>query len=578
MKVINSNQAIFNDSKLLSPENQHFIHNHALAEEKLNNALSLLNVGIWEYDALLNKIQFTRSYAALIGVEYDKLKDIDLVSFLSSYIHADDLKPAVEMLAKLNTKSDARLELTLRIKNGEDSYKYINHIIKLSDKNDKGFGTYYRGVARDISDLESQKNNTIDLQAQLNNYNIKYSERVKEQELLYSVFDIFNKNRNINSVLGLIAKQIPYGSQLNNQIAARINYGENVYMSVNFKETSTFLKSEFKSLSGIKGNIEVFYSLNPDQKNIGPAFNEAVNLINALSIMLKAWIDKRETEKELENMLVELEYKIEDRTNELKTAHKKLSDAYKDISDSILYAKNIQTAILPSNENFDKFFKESLLFYKPKDVVSGDFYWTHKKDNKIFLVSADCTGHGVPGALMSMVGIQLLNFIITDKNILDPGTILQEIDTSIKNIFHQNDSKMRDGMAISLCVIDTDNNSITFSGAQNNAYILRDGKVIVLEANRYSIGGGEFESKKTFTNHILTLQENDSIFMFSDGLPDQFGGEKGKKLMKKNLLEFLLSIQNTNMENQNKAIEKFYTNWKGDNFQVDDITVIGVKL
>ncbi len=563
---------------LHSPKDNRFLHNNSLFEDKLGNALTILDAGIWEYDPIINKVLFTRSYASLIGVNYTKLKDMDGFSFLSSYVHKDDLKTAIDSFTLLNQKQEGKIEFTLRVNNDLGQEKHIHHIIKLTTKNHKGVGTYYSGIARDISETVALSNNYTLTQNQLNTIQLKYTERIKEQELLYTLFEIFNKHKNIHIVLGLIAKAIPNGCQFSDKISARINYKDNVYTSDLFFETKTELKSTFTTLSNYTGKIEVFYDLPENQTELGPACLEAHNLINALSFMLKAWLDKRETEKELENMLVDLENKIEVRTLELTNANKKLSEAHKDINDSIRYAKNIQSAMLRPKEYFKNYFEEILLFYKPKDIVSGDFYWIHKQDNKTFIVSADCTGHGVPGALMSMIGMQLLNFIVIDKKIQEPRLILHEIDASINNIFNQNENKMRDGMAISLCVIDHKTNKLTFSGAQNDGYIFREQSYTTLKANNFPIGGGDLGTEKVFSETEYSLMPGDTLYLFTDGLPDQFGGLKGKKLMKKNLLQFLLSLQHQPMKSQNESVENFFENWIGDNFQVDDVTLLGIKF
>lgn len=555
-----------------------FYPNNSLYEEKLNNAVDLLEIGLWEFDPVLNKILLTSSYANLLQMNFSVLKGIDTYTFLNTLVHKDDLKSVLNVLTMLNNKTDGKFEFTIRVKTGNDTYKWIQHIIKLSNKNSKGIGINYSGIAKDVTEFVTLNHNLTELEDSLKQADIKYTERVKEQELLYNLFGVFNKHRNINTVLTQIAKLVPTGCHVENKVSARITYKNKSFLSTNFNESEIKINSSFSTLSGFHGNIEVFYESASDNGNIGPFVQESRNLIEAISFMLKSWLDKRETEKELENMLVELECKIEDRTTELTNAHKKLSEAHKDISDSINYAKKIQGAMLPKQEQFNKVFNESLLFYKPKDIVSGDFYWMYEENNKVFVLTADCTGHGVPGALMSMIGIQLLDFIIIDKKIEEPDLILNELDASINKIFNKTDSKMRDGMAISLCVIDKTNNTISFAGAQNNAYILRNNEIITLEVDRMPIGGGESDCVKSFNKLVLPYYDNDRIYMFTDGLPDQFGGEKGKKLMKKNLLKFIQTQQNESFLDQNKNFEQFYETWKGDNFQVDDITVIGMKL
>jgi serine phosphatase RsbU (regulator of sigma subunit) len=271
-----------------------------------------------------------------------------------------------------------------------------------------------------------------------------------------------------------------------------------------------------------------------------------------------------------------------------KKANSALSEAYKqievknkDITDSINYSKRIQEAMLPSSKLKYKLFKDIFILYKPKDIVSGDFYWYTEKNGKRFIAACDCTGHGVPGALMSMIGNNILNQIVSEKGITEPNEILSQLNYEIKKSLKQNQkSETKDGMDIALVCLKP-NNEIEFAGAQRPLWIIRsNGTFEDIKANKFSIGGmhTENEEDKLFDKHTIQLQENDSIYLFTDGFADQFGGKEGKKFMSKRLKEILIANYSLPMTNQESLLEKSLNDWKGNIEQVDDVLVIGVKI
>jgi serine phosphatase RsbU (regulator of sigma subunit) len=408
----------------------------------------------------------------------------------------------------------------------------------------------------------------------------KYNERVKEQKLLYFLFNLLDTSKSINSVLQAVVDNLPAGSRFPEEICARIVFNSIEYKTEDFVESIYSLISCFETAGGKKGKIEIYYRSELINKNIGPSFIESHLLIDGISKMLNNWLNRRETEQDLEKTLVYLETEIENRTQQLVTANEKLSEVNKDINDSINYANRIQRAILPPNDIINNLFNESFVLYKPKDIISGDFYWLHKTADKIFYACADCTGHGVPGALMSMVGHQLLDHIITGRNFIEPDEILEEVDLAIIKLFNKSplSDHLRDGMAMSLCVIDVKEKRISFSGALNNAYMFNDSEIITLIADRRSIGGNEGCKGKKFTRTVKNYFSGDLVYMFTDGFADQFGGTKEKKLMRKNLLSLIDKNKHESMDVQNKIFESFFEKWKGNSFQVDDVTLLGIKL
>ncbi|HTF03902.1 MAG TPA: response regulator [Bacteroidia bacterium] len=227
----------------------------------------------------------------------------------------------------------------------------------------------------------------------------------------------------------------------------------------------------------------------------------------------------------------------------LQAAYSEIAQMHKDITDSIDYACRIQTSMLPNKKALKTYIPDSLIVYKPKDVVSGDFYWFKEVDGKIVVVVADCTGHGVPGALMSMVGNNLLNEIISGRMITEPAEILTELHTGVRSLLKQDtdENPSQDGMDISICTIDKQNKLIEFAGANHNLFFFRERTLNLIKGDRKSVGGYQRETERVFTNYQLRYHPGDTLYMFSDGYADQFGGRKQKRMHTRNLVRLLHS-------------------------------------
>jgi len=326
--------------------------------------------------------------------------------------------------------------------------------------------------------------------------------------------------------------------------------------------------------------------------------------------------DKALLEKQVKDRTQEIEFK----NIELLETNKIVEFKNKEITDSIVYAKHIQQAILPSNARFKEAFPESFVLYKPKAIVSGDFYWfsdiTNLKESKgethlhfqapredeninsgsnelhkghtadsakIILAVADCTGHGVPGAFMCMVGNSLLNQIINLERVFEPSKILDLLHRGVQELLKQNETEARDGMDISICSIDKITGLVKYSGALRPFYLFRkitndEFSFETFSPDKFAIGGRQMEGRGDFTGHETTLNKGDTLFLFSDGYPDQFGGPLGKKIMTKKFKEFLHSIQSLTMEEQGEKMDNFFEEWKGNTEQIDDVLVVGIRF
>ncbi|MBL4624267.1 MAG: SpoIIE family protein phosphatase [Flavobacteriales bacterium] len=259
-------------------------------------------------------------------------------------------------------------------------------------------------------------------------------------------------------------------------------------------------------------------------------------------------------------------------------AKDQIEEKNNEIVDSINYAKRIQDAILPSDEYFKKHLPNSFVFYQPKDIVAGDFYWLETVGSKIIVAAADCTGHGVPGAMLSVVCDNALNRACKEFRLTSPATILDKVKELVVETFETATYDVQDGMDIALCVIDKEGGILEFAGANNPLWLIRKGvnEVEQIKGDKQPIG--KYISSKKFTNRSIKVENGDSIFLFSDGYADQFGGLKGKKLKYKKVKELLLKNINEPMEMQKFLLKTYFDNWKREYEQVDDICVIGVKL
>lgn len=245
-----------------------------------------------------------------------------------------------------------------------------------------------------------------------------------------------------------------------------------------------------------------------------------------------------------------------------------------EILDSILYAKRIQAAILPPKSRIQELLPESFVLYEPKDVVAGDFYWVEEKNGFVLFAAADCTGHGVPGAMVSVVCNNGLNRSVREHGLTSPGLILDKARQIVREEFEKSEEEVHDGMDISICSII--GNSLQFAGANNPFWLIRKGELIEIKADKQPIG--RFENAVSYTTHNVELQEEDCIYLFTDGFVDQFGGKEDKKYKSTNFKKFLLSIQDLKMSEQYQALLAEFIEWKGEGEQIDDLCVFGVKF
>jgi serine phosphatase RsbU (regulator of sigma subunit) len=293
-----------------------------------------------------------------------------------------------------------------------------------------------------------------------------------------------------------------------------------------------------------------------------------------LGILVISYVKIRERALKRENLV--LEGRVKERTAMVVAQKEELARKNNDITDSIRYAKRIQLAILPENSPYP----ESFILFKPKDIVSGDFYWFTEVGDKEFFSAVDCTGHGVPGAFMSIIGHNSLTKIVREYGILEPGRILAQLNREVLETLHQRSDSpdVYDGMDLALVSYDRKGKYLEYAGAFNPLYLVRSGELLEIKADKQSIGRSSFKTDAEFSNHRIEIKKGDTIYLFSDGYADQFGGEHMKKFKYRNLKETILSIQKENMLQQRAILDHTIEKWRGDLDQLDDILVIGRRF
>lgn len=297
-------------------------------------------------------------------------------------------------------------------------------------------------------------------------------------------------------------------------------------------------------------------------------------------IFISGFIFVKVRERNLRRENIILEKKVAERTEIISKQKDEIEKKNNVIIDSIEYAKNIQQSILPGNEDLTRVFSKHFILYKPKDIVSGDFYWLHESNERILIAAADCTGHGVPGAFMSIMGYNLLNETISEKSKAQPAEILDILNSKVLLSLKQHDrnTSAKYGMDIALVSIDKNKSTLEFAGAHNSLLVFRGNECIQLKADRLSVGSMIKEETGSFTNHTFTLQKNDMLYMFSDGYVDQIGGPDNKKFFATPFRELLQSISSMDEKKQCEILDETIVKWRGSRSQIDDILVIGIRI
>lgn len=408
-----------------------------------------------------------------------------------------------------------------------------------------------------------------------NQDSVKIPKKVNRKKLLYSYYYIHRANTGLykGAVIRIISDRTREDIVLRNELIKFISiFGLTILIVIILLYRKTKVIT-----SPIKKLVEKVNRVTNGHLN-ERADVEGNNEITTLSQKFNSMIE------ELESYYNELEQKVKDRTAEVVRQKEEIEIKNKHITDSIRYAKRIQNAILPPDNYVKQLLPKSFILYRPKDIVSGDFYWMAKKNNLVIYAAVDCTGHGVPGAFMSIVGNNQLNYAIDVKKARQANEILDSLNEGVVETLREKGNEkvglsgVKDGMDLALCIIDYKNMKLQFAGANNPLCLIRNNELIQIKGNKMAIGGNFDDELPKFTNHEIDLQKGDILYTFSDGYPDQFGGHDGRKFMVKKFRELLLEIHQNPIEDQEKILEDRLDEWRGKEEQVDDIIVIGVKI
>ena len=458
-----------------------------------------------------------------------------------------------------------------------------------------------RNVARDYMNLSYVYNNMgkLSLAIECIQKSVKIGEEIGNKRLLSGAYcnlgEYYIKAKKFHEAAKVLQKSMDYSSELNDKNGI-IGSFEN--FSALYEAQNDFRKAfEYKQLSSALQD-SLYNESNSKQANEMTAKYESEKkelLIKNLEKDKALSDEKLQREKNFRIYLIIFLIMtaffvfVLLKSNALKKkANAALSGAYeeieeknKDITDSINYSKRIQDASLSPKELKYKLFPEAFVLFKPKDIVSGDFYWFTEKNGKRLIASCDCTGHGVPGALMSMIGNNILNQIVNEKGITSPDEVLNHLNNELRKAMKQEgQSKTQDGMDIALVTFNSET-EIEYAGAQRPLWIVKSAAgapFLEIKADKFSIGGNQSEGERKFTKHNISLSKGDCIYIFSDGLVDQFGGAEGKKFMSKKFKDLLLANYTKPMLRQEDVIVETVELWKGIREQVDDILVIGIKV
>jgi len=457
--------------------------------------------------------------------------------------------------------------------NFQKSKDYFSEALQIKDSlNDN---TEKASILRHLGLIDLRKGNLSQAETNLkNSLDFAKKQNLKEdvKESYFSLSEFYEKRNNISGALSYYKLYINLKDSLNNQ---KINELELQY---NFDK-----EQRIKEFDQRQKDLEQKARLQR-QKILTWVFIAGFIFMGLLVYII---FNNLQRKKKTNILLTKQKQEIENQRDEIE-AQRDFVTKQRDqiaqqntiITDSIEYAKRIQTALLPQDKFMKRILSDYFVFMKPKNIVSGDFYWVSEKNNKIIVAVSDCTGHGVPGAFMSMLGVAFLNEIVNKNDINEPNQILNQLRASIIDSLHQEYGIMgsKDGMDLALCIIDKQNLKLQFAGAYNPCIIIRNKEIFELLPDKMPIGIHAVKVDKDFTNKEFDLQKEDTIYLFTDGYIDQFGGEDGLKLRQKPFRELLLKISEKEMSKQRDLLEKTMSKWQGTRPQLDDMMIMGIKI
>lgn len=523
-----------------------------------------------------------------IGIIYSRQKkyDIALTNFFKALNYSEKASDKRTLAISLGNIGNVYEALQQYSKSLE--YQYRSLEIKKEIGNNKS-------IAHAIYNIGSVKNEMGLHEEALSNFqlSLKHAQKAGDKFLLRDIYrafmNIYSKTGNYSEALENGYKYFKVNKTLNNQINSRkINDLQLKYEKSNRKEEIEYLKQQEEARA---------VKLQNDRLFLGALIIGVVIIFVFFIFIFKSYRQRYKLNKNLMNQKTEIHQQKEEilsqrnnleelynelnhRKEEIQTQHDIIDKKNQYITDSITYAKFIQEAILPQSQQIQKIIPESFIYFEPKDILSGDFYWIEKKDQNIYIAIVDSSGHGIPGAFISIIGNNLLNQAVFDKEFTSPENILDYLNKGLYKALkeHYNEFIIESGMDIAVLRYDTNKNILTYVGAHNPIYLIRNSELIQYKSTAYPLGLSLEEEEIEVQEQTIQIQTGDTLYFYSDGYTDQFGGPQNKKFMYKRLRELLINIHNQPCNIQKNQLVHVFKDWKGDNEQVDDVLFIGMKL
>lgn len=536
-----------------------------LNEIRLKKAQQIARLGSWEVDLASGVTIWSEEVYRLVGIPVNSLTDIKIDTLLD-YIHPDDVALVRETIhtSKVGSTSAVYYRI-IRRKDGRIRYVYSEsrYEYDLYDNPVRVLGIIY--------DITESREAEMKLAVSEQRFRALIENNYDAIILLDKNWHVTYASPSVGRISGIESLQkLTFNSVLNSIVKEdRLKLLSTLNRSKRNGQTPVQLELRIQHPSGhyiwLEGLVNNLLG-DPNIKGY---------LINLHDIT-----EAKRSEAALRILNDRLEQKVDERTRDMKRAFERVRYKNLQITDSLNYAKRIQNAILPTETDLARSFPNHFIYFRPASIVSGDFYWYYKADNLHYIAAVDCTGHGVPGAFMSIIGHELLNRAVGEYKLKDPAEILRFVDKGLCSALHirNEQSDLNDGMDIILCVIETDLQVISYCSALRPLFYVKDNKLQEIEASRFSLGANKSGKEKVFESRYIVYNQGDRIYLTSDGYYAQFGGESGKKIGKKQFKRILQEFAEVPISEQKGMLNFYFNQWKGNEEQVDDVLVIGIQL
>ncbi len=530
--------------------NQWILMDKRALEMRFGVSEKLARIGYWETNLQNQQLHWSDGFRAILGVDKELKPDMTLYKDLMTDEDGDKLGAAIQKV--FINRENYSFEHSLLLANKQ--VKIVELTLKLVFDEQTGQPSQLLGIVQDITTRK-------EAQEQLERLSLVAAKTSNAVFILDKELQLEWMNDGYTRMAGYTYQELK-GKHLHEVLAL---CGCDLKKYHEFAANLSSSQSVSQELKITNRQGETLWIL----MNLTPTHDYALNLTNYIAIIIN--ITKR---KEAEEMLV--------------TAHDELKEKNHSITESINYAQRIQAAMLPDLDSVRQELPDLFVLFKPRDIVSGDFYWVATPQqydetgkpvsmHKVMVAAVDCTGHGVPGAFMSMIGHSLLDEIVNVRGTTKPNQVLEDLHEGVRHALRQNDSHNRDGMDMALVVLCKKNKVIEFAGAKNPLLYIQDNELHQIKGDKFAIGGEQLEVKRNYTRHLIDVSKPTTFYIYSDGYQDQFGGQAGKKFMRKQLRELLFEIHQKPMPEQRQILDETIEHWRtqANEKQVDDILVIG---